>query len=50
MLLQQFAFFGFAFLLIAAALMTIISRNPVRCALFLVLAFFCRRFMDIIRS
>jgi NADH-quinone oxidoreductase subunit J len=40
MLLQQFAFFGFAFLLIAAALMTIISRNPVRCALFLVLAFF----------
>ena len=40
MLLQQFAFFGFAILLIAAALMTIISRNPVRCALFLVLAFF----------
>ncbi|WP_342227022.1 NADH-quinone oxidoreductase subunit J [Rickettsiella endosymbiont of Rhagonycha lignosa] len=40
MLLQQFAFFGFATLLIAAALMTIISRNPVRCALFLVLAFF----------
>lgn len=40
MLLQQFAFFGFAALLIAAALMMIISRNPVRCALFLVLAFF----------
>lgn len=40
MLIQQFAFFGFAALLIAAALMTIISRNPVRCALFLVLAFF----------
>ncbi|MEN9916566.1 MAG: NADH-quinone oxidoreductase chain [Pseudomonadota bacterium] len=40
MLLQQFAFFGFAALLIAAALMVIISRNPVRCALFLVLAFF----------
>lgn len=40
MLLQQFAFFGFAIVLIAAALMTIISRNPVRCALFLVLAFF----------
>ncbi|MFZ0219239.1 MAG: NADH-quinone oxidoreductase subunit J [Candidatus Aquirickettsiella sp.] len=40
MLLQQFAFFGFASLLIAAALMTVISRNPVRSALFLVLAFF----------
>lgn len=40
MLLQQFAFFVFAALLIAAALMMIISRNPVRCALFLVLAFF----------
>jgi NADH-quinone oxidoreductase subunit J len=40
MLLQQFAFFGFALLLVAAALMMIISRNPVRCALFLVLAFF----------
>ena len=40
MLLQQFAFFGFAIVLIAAALMTIIFRNPVRCALFLVLAFF----------
>jgi NADH-quinone oxidoreductase subunit J len=40
MLLQQFAFFFFAALLIAAALMTIISRNPVRCALFLVLSFF----------
>lgn len=40
MLLQQFAFFGFSALLIAAAFMMIISRNPVRCALFLVLAFF----------
>ncbi|HEY2566950.1 MAG TPA: NADH-quinone oxidoreductase subunit J [Candidatus Aquirickettsiella sp.] len=40
MLLQQLAFFFFAALLIAAAFMTIISRNPVRCALFLVLSFF----------
>lgn len=40
MLLQQLAFFFFAALLIAAGLMTIISRNPVRCALFLVLSFF----------
>ncbi len=38
--IQSCAFFGFAILLIGAALMTIISRNPVRCALFLVLAFF----------
>ena len=38
--IQSFAFFGFAILLVGAALMTIISRNPVRCALFLVLAFF----------
>lgn len=40
MLIQQLAFFFFAALLIAAAFMTIISRNPVRCALFLVLSFF----------
>ncbi|WP_342219476.1 NADH-quinone oxidoreductase subunit J [Rickettsiella endosymbiont of Miltochrista miniata] len=38
--IQQGAFFLFAAMLIGAALMTIISRNPVRCALFLVLAFF----------
>ncbi|WP_395498914.1 NADH-quinone oxidoreductase subunit J [Rickettsiella endosymbiont of Litargus connexus] len=38
--IQSWAFYFFAILLIAAALMTIISRNPVRCALFLVLAFF----------
>lgn len=33
-------FFGFASVLIISALMTVILRNPVRCALFLVLAFF----------
>lgn len=38
--IQQVAFFIFAALLVAAAVMTVISRNPVRCALFLVLAFF----------
>lgn len=38
--IQSCAFYFFAIVLIAAALMTIISRNPVRCALFLVLAFF----------
>ncbi len=38
--IQTSAFFIFALLLIAAALMTVILRNPVRCALFLVLAFF----------
>jgi NADH-quinone oxidoreductase subunit J len=38
--IQSCAFFLFAALLIGAALMTILSRNPVRCALFLVLAFF----------
>lgn len=38
--LQIGAFFIFALLLITAALMTVILRNPVRCALFLVLAFF----------
>lgn len=40
MFLQEFIFFGFALLLIAAAMMTVLSRNPVRSALFLVLAFF----------
>jgi NADH-quinone oxidoreductase subunit J len=38
--MQQLAFFVFALILIIAALMTVLSRNPVRCALFLVLAFF----------
>lgn len=38
--IQSGAFFIFAILLIGSALMTIISRNPVRAALFLVLAFF----------
>jgi NADH-quinone oxidoreductase subunit J len=38
--IQQGAFFLFATVLIVAALMTITSRNPIRCALFLVLAFF----------
>lgn len=38
--IQSCAFYFFAILLVGAALMTIISRNPVRCALFLVLAFF----------
>ncbi|BBB15318.1 NADH-quinone oxidoreductase chain J [Candidatus Rickettsiella viridis] len=38
--IQQCAFFLFAALLIAAAFMTVIARNPVRSALFLVLAFF----------
>lgn len=38
--IQQATFFTFAALLITAAVMTVISRNPVRCALFLVLAFF----------
>lgn len=38
--IQSCAFFIFAILLIAAAVMTIISRNPIRSALFLVLAFF----------
>lgn len=39
-LIPQFIFFAFAIILVGAALMTIISRNPVRCALYLVLAFF----------
>ncbi len=38
--IQQCVFFIFAGLLIAAASMTVLLRNPVRCALFLVLAFF----------
>lgn len=38
--IQSCTFFIFASLLITAALMTVVSRNPVRCALFLVLAFF----------
>jgi NADH-quinone oxidoreductase subunit J len=38
--LQQCVFFIFAALLIAAALMTVLLRNPIRCALSLVLAFF----------
>lgn len=38
--IQQCAFFLFAATLVGAALMTVISHNPVRCALFLVLAFF----------
>lgn len=39
-ILQQIVFFGFAALLIGASAMVIVSRNPVRGALFLVLAFF----------
>jgi len=38
--IQQFIFAGFASLLIGCALMVVISRNTVRSALFLVLAFF----------
>jgi NADH-quinone oxidoreductase subunit J len=38
--IPQFIFFAFAGTLVGAAVMTIVSRNPVRCALFLVLAFF----------
>jgi NADH-quinone oxidoreductase subunit J len=37
----QVLFIIFAATLVGAAIMTIASRNPVRCALFLVLAFFC---------
>jgi NADH-quinone oxidoreductase subunit J len=40
MSIQSLIFFLFAGLLIVAALMTVLSRNPVRCALSLVLAFF----------
>lgn len=39
-LLTQVIFFGFAVTLVFSALMVIISRNPVRSALFLILAFF----------
>ncbi|MDF1761383.1 MAG: NADH-quinone oxidoreductase subunit J [Coxiellaceae bacterium] len=39
--IHQIIFFVFAVILIASALMVIISRNPVRAALFLVLTFFC---------
>ena len=38
--IQQCAFFLFAVVLIGAAFMTVIARNPIRSALFLVLAFF----------
>lgn len=38
---QQLVFYGFSALLIFAATMVIISRNPVRGALFLVFSFFC---------
>ncbi|MES2142569.1 MAG: NADH-quinone oxidoreductase subunit J [Pseudomonadota bacterium] len=38
--IQQCAFFLFAAVLIGAAFMTVIARNPIRSALFLVLAFF----------
>jgi NADH-quinone oxidoreductase subunit J len=38
--IQQCAFFLFSAVLIMAALMTVIARNPIRSALFLVLAFF----------
>jgi NADH-quinone oxidoreductase subunit J len=38
--IQLIAFFGFSFILIISALMTILSKNPVRSALFLVLGFF----------
>lgn len=37
---QQIVFYAFSFMLIASALMVITVRNPVRAALFLVLAFF----------
>jgi len=38
--MEQFIFYGFATILIVAALMVITVRNPVRAALFLILAFF----------
>ena len=38
--IQHCVFFVFALLLIVAAFMTVIARNPIRSALFLVLAFF----------
>jgi NADH-quinone oxidoreductase subunit J len=39
-LFPYLVFFGFAATLVSGALMVVVSRNPVRCALFLVLAFF----------
>ncbi len=38
--MEQFVFYGFAAILLVAALMVITVRNPVRAALFLILAFF----------
>lgn len=38
--MEQFIFYGFATILLVAALMVITVRNPVRAALFLILAFF----------
>ena len=38
--MEQFIFYGFAAILLVAALMVITVRNPVRAALFLILAFF----------
>tara|TARA_R110002050_G_scaffold9504_1_gene33182 strand:+ start:328356 stop:328967 length:612 start_codon:yes stop_codon:yes gene_type:complete len=38
--MEQFIFYGFASILLVAALMVITVRNPVRAALFLILAFF----------
>jgi NADH-quinone oxidoreductase subunit J len=40
MTMEQLVFYGFAGVLIASALMVIVARNPVKSALFLVLAFF----------
>lgn len=40
-LLNQIIFYGFAALTVLSALMVITQNNPVRCVLFLVLAFFC---------
>lgn len=38
--MEQFIFYGFAAILLVAAIMVITVRNPVRAALFLILAFF----------
>lgn len=38
--IQQFIFYGFALLVVGSGLMMILSRNPVKSALFLVVAFF----------
>ena len=40
MWLEQIIFYAFSLLLVSAALMTVMSRNPVHSALFLILAFF----------